>query len=334
MLLSSEGDILLESAGCLFPISDGADSLESLMHYKSVNTTWSNCPQGYSVYFRKLDDKRLVIYSLKIIGLSTRKGKTDKLNVWLTTKQFEGYISNKLRAFSDINDGFQKIIVSNLHEVKKLSGFLASEASMLKMDTEENLNQVEQTRITRLLAIQQLMAKRLEYFDFIFNPAVKDLERNKRIRVYDKFYKSVQIFKEKGIKVSIGGVSQKEIKGSPIFDILPFILIENAHKYSPDSGKVDVVVNDSGNIINIKLSSYGPLIENYEEKKIFENGYRGKSAAALITGSGIGLYVAKQITDIHRGVISVSQDKKDTQKKGLNDLYKTTFHLSFTATSY
>lgn len=334
ILLSQDGSIFSEGSGILFKAPDAANSLESLMHYKSCKAGWSVCPNGYAVYTVYLSNYKLVIYGLKVEGVSTAKGKVNQLTIKLTKAEFEDYLTASIESFSKIEGQFQEIVRSSLHEVRKLSSLINSNAWMVSKDLENtDVPTIIQTRVAKIKAAQELLHCRLEYFDFIFNPSVLDLRAEDRITVYSRFHKSVHLFKEKGIRVDIGGASFSEIKGSTIFDIVPYVLIDNAVKYSPTNGKVEVAVNDRGNLIDVKVASYGPFINEDEEQKIFEQGYRGSGAKSHnIEGNGIGLSVVKSIAaDVHKGLVNVSQDRNDKKTNNGKEYYKTVFSLTFNA---
>ncbi|MEM8764359.1 MAG: two-component regulator propeller domain-containing protein, partial [Bacteroidota bacterium] len=93
-------------------------------------------------------------------------------------------------------------------------------------------------------------------------------------------------------------------------------LISNAFKYTPTGGKIRInVKRDSENII-IEVSDTGPGIpESYRDKvfnRFFEIPEYQKPDTAKGMGTGIGLSIAKNIVDLHRGDISVV----DTIEKG------------------
>ena len=119
------------------------------------------------------------------------------------------------------------------------------------------------------------------------------------------------------IKVTLTGRSRSTFYGYEIFEIIPFILIDNAIKYSPKTQDVEVHFNETTSLIKVAVKSIGPKCEKSELKKIFERSYRGKFASH-IEGSGRGLYLAKQICDINNidivaswEPISCQYDRKD-----------------------
>ncbi|HEV7178946.1 MAG TPA: ATP-binding protein, partial [Candidatus Baltobacteraceae bacterium] len=81
-------------------------------------------------------------------------------------------------------------------------------------------------------------------------------------------------------------------------------LISNALKYSKSD--VAICVRRDGNLGTIEVSDHGIGIPEGELAALFTRFGRASNARNTgITGSGIGLYVAKKIVDVHRGAISV-----------------------------
>jgi PAS domain S-box-containing protein len=87
-------------------------------------------------------------------------------------------------------------------------------------------------------------------------------------------------------------------------------LLSNAIKYSNPGGRiaVSVVTLDDGQI-QIKVRDQGIGISADDCRRIFEKYYRSSSDdAASRTGHGLGLYLAKQIIELHQGTISVASE--------------------------
>ncbi|MEO7206855.1 MAG: ATP-binding protein [Steroidobacteraceae bacterium] len=83
-------------------------------------------------------------------------------------------------------------------------------------------------------------------------------------------------------------------------------LIDNAIRYSPDNGEVDVNLrrNDVWTILEIVDS--GPGIPLEERVRVLHRFYR--SAASGISGSGLGLAIVKRIADQHHAEIVLGEN--------------------------
>ena len=87
-------------------------------------------------------------------------------------------------------------------------------------------------------------------------------------------------------------------------------LLGNAIKYSNPGGKIVVSAGtlDDGQI-QIKVRDQGIGISEEDCHQIFGKYYRSsREAAAQRTGHGLGLYLARQIIELHQGTISVASE--------------------------
>ncbi|WP_018268226.1 HAMP domain-containing histidine kinase [Methylosinus sp. LW4] len=81
-------------------------------------------------------------------------------------------------------------------------------------------------------------------------------------------------------------------------------LIGNAIKYSSPGGAVRVVVRSRRTALQVFVSDRGIGIPRRDVDHIFSRYYRASNASG-ITGTGVGLYLAKVVVELHGGVIKV-----------------------------
>jgi signal transduction histidine kinase len=82
-------------------------------------------------------------------------------------------------------------------------------------------------------------------------------------------------------------------------------LIENAVKYSPAGEPVEVRVSQSNGAVLVSVHDRGPGIKRDDHRLIFEKFGRVASGSSK-PGTGLGLYIARSITESHGGTIAVS----------------------------
>jgi two-component system CheB/CheR fusion protein len=102
-------------------------------------------------------------------------------------------------------------------------------------------------------------------------------------------------------------------------------LLVNAIKYSPDSREIAIeLVNPSPQEIRVCITDHGIGIDVPDHERIFERFYRvpGHDEKAY-SGFGIGLYLAKEIVEQHRGFITVESEK------GKGSTFAVTIPLAF-----
>jgi len=84
-------------------------------------------------------------------------------------------------------------------------------------------------------------------------------------------------------------------------------LIENAIKYTPDSGEIWVDASMEGNYICVRVTDTGIGIPAEDLQRVFDRFYRVKTARTrYIIGTGLGLSLVKSIVDAHHGMIRVA----------------------------
>ena len=86
-------------------------------------------------------------------------------------------------------------------------------------------------------------------------------------------------------------------------------LLENAVKYSPEGARVKCsALKRQGRLILV-VADQGIGIPNEEKKAIFEKFYRiGNEEVRKTTGTGLGLYIVKQVVQAHGGTITVTDN--------------------------
>lgn len=83
-------------------------------------------------------------------------------------------------------------------------------------------------------------------------------------------------------------------------------IVDNAIKYTLPGGKVSVIVEKNGDFIEIKVSDTGVGIPKADLSKLFSKFFRATNVIHLQTeGSGLGLFIVKNIIEKHGGKIFV-----------------------------
>jgi len=79
-------------------------------------------------------------------------------------------------------------------------------------------------------------------------------------------------------------------------------LVENAIRYSPAGGAVEVVTGRD----RIEVLDEGPGLETAERETVFERFYRGRAGRNGPPGTGLGLPIAKEMVEQWRGSITLT----------------------------
>jgi len=97
------------------------------------------------------------------------------------------------------------------------------------------------------------------------------------------------------------------VAGSALqLDILLSNLIDNAVRYTPPGGVVDVVVDTTDGAPTLRVIDNGPGVAQAERERVFDRFYRSPQALVLSEiGSGLGLAIVKAIADRHGAAVSL-----------------------------
>ncbi len=82
-------------------------------------------------------------------------------------------------------------------------------------------------------------------------------------------------------------------------------LLSNALKYSPAGGEIRLRIGNDGEQAVVTVSDQGIGIPPEEQKTLFQPFARGGAAHGRISGTGLGLYIVRQIVEGHGGTVAV-----------------------------
>ncbi|RNL55746.1 hybrid sensor histidine kinase/response regulator transcription factor [Pedobacter jejuensis] len=86
-------------------------------------------------------------------------------------------------------------------------------------------------------------------------------------------------------------------------EIIFFNLLSNALKFTPNNGFVKFKITANVGDIKIEVSDSGPGIPDGIGEKLFDKFYKVINKTSLKMGFGIGLYLAKNFVELHKGKI-------------------------------
>ncbi|HWF46027.1 MAG TPA: ATP-binding protein [Bryobacteraceae bacterium] len=114
-------------------------------------------------------------------------------------------------------------------------------------------------------------------------------------------------------QLEVQPLPEARIKGdSELLGQAIMILLDNAVKFTPPGGHVDVRIGRSGAYWVCQITDSGIGIPKNEQPNVFDRFYRVVRDAAAgreFGGSGLGLAIAKAIVDSHRGTLTLAESK-------------------------
>ena len=88
-------------------------------------------------------------------------------------------------------------------------------------------------------------------------------------------------------------------------------VLENAVKYSPKGGRIEISVLTQGELCGISIRDYGPGIPAQDIPNIFTRFYRGQNGPGK-SGTGLGLSIAEALMRSQKGHITVDTNDQGT----------------------
>lgn len=206
------------------------------------------------------------------------------------------------------NHRLRSMLESTLHEAREFSALINDRAHALSTDDMLPIKSKEHAET--LVHASSMLAARLNYADIEINPGITELQVRYDAGIYKKFHKAVYLLRphatRKSSQFNLSGESRMEIPIISVFDMLPFVVLQNAVKYSPPGYHINVEFDETANShLHIKISSYGPPVDDLEIPRIFDREFRG-THSKHIEGQGLGLHLAKKVCDLHNARISVN----------------------------
>jgi len=109
---------------------------------------------------------------------------------------------------------------------------------------------------------------------------------------------------DKSIDLGLARETPAVVTGDPAsLGILLSNLIDNALRYTPRGGRIDVSVGRDGDGVTLSVADTGPGIPAEARERVFDRFYRGDDNAE--PGSGLGLSIVKRIADAHDASITL-----------------------------
>ena len=112
------------------------------------------------------------------------------------------------------------------------------------------------------------------------------------------------IAQAKGLDLGLSTAESDTVRGDPeSLRVLLGNLVDNAIRYTPAGGRIDVSVTSDGDAALLSVTDDGPGIPPEERERVFDRFYR--RASTDVTGSGLGLAIVRQIAQRHGATVTL-----------------------------
>lgn len=115
---------------------------------------------------------------------------------------------------------------------------------------------------------------------------------------------------ESAVESVLGGANGQVAAGAPWVPgsaddlaILIGNLVDNALRYTPPGGRIDLTVARDGRDVVLQVADDGPGIAAADRERVFNRFYRGAGQAEW--GSGLGLSIVRSIADAHGATVTL-----------------------------
>jgi two-component system OmpR family sensor kinase len=217
--------------------------------------------------------------------------------------------------FSRVRQAFdaQKSFVGDAaHELRSPLAALRLQAQGLQRATDDATRQVAVGRLTagidraaRLVEQLLMLARQQTSAATGIKLQPVNLSEIARLAMED----TASAAKARQIDLGLGHADEGEIAGqSETLRILVRNLVDNAIKYTPPGGIVDLEVHRFVDRMMLTVDDSGPGIPEQDRERVLDRFYR--VAGTETTGSGLGLAIVKSIADLHGATLSLSSSPR------------------------
>ena len=110
---------------------------------------------------------------------------------------------------------------------------------------------------------------------------------------------------ERRIELALAETPRAIVAGdAALLAVLLRNLIDNAIRYTPEAGNVEVALHGGTQTVELTVTDSGPGIPAAERERVFDRFYR-RADVGRATGSGLGLSIARRIADLHAGTMAL-----------------------------
>jgi len=248
------------------------------------------------------DAKRRLILSLSLINLGILAGSS--LAGWFLA-------GRTLRPIKVMVDEQNRFVTDASHELRTPITSLKTEIEVNLRDKElsENAKKILRSNLEDVNNLQMLsdnLIKLTQYQDNNGNVVAQEISL--KDIVDDASRKVANFAKNKKIEI-VNKTTDREVSvNEQSFREALVILIDNAIKYSPKDKKIVISSKVKNNLIYLEVKDQGIGINEKDLPYIFDRFYRADESRTKkdVDGFGLGLSIAKQIIERHKGTITVT----------------------------
>ena len=245
----------------------------------------------------------------------------DALEIEQKRWQVQQHLEEQNRMLSEINRLKSELFSRTSHELKtpliSIKGFtellLKLHSNKLDKDVVSILEEIKkgskrlENYINAIVESSQLeqgllrINKKMENLSFLINYCVRQLEGMAELR-------------NQKIVVDILEDMKSNFDKERIYEVVSNLLL-NAIKYTPIGGTITITSKDDGKNYTILFKDTGIGLTEHDKKQLFTQFGKieryGQGWDVGIEGTGLGLYISKEIVELHGGAISAISEGRN-----------------------
>ena len=177
---------------------------------------------------------------------------------------------------SKAKEDYKRVVEQTLKETQRMSRMIDELIQLTRADT--GIARFVQTKVS----LEEILGE--------VTDELKPLAAKKRISISQSLEKTT-------INADSGRIKQ-----------LAIIILDNAIKYTPSGGKIEIKTGKKNRKPYFQIADNGIGIPKIEQEKIFFRFYRVDKSRSQ-EGAGLGLSIAKWIADLHQAEIQIKSGK-------------------------
>ena len=300
-LLKQYSSLITRYQFFIITLEDGEDfNVSAILIPKNTGFLEVYIIHSMSALSQQIKNQWLVFAGFNLIGVSLLV----TFSYFLTSKMIQPLITSHKRQTD--------FIASASHELRTPLAVIQNSASAL---SRANVNEAQRFHMAidseckRMAHLIKDLLTLTTVENYNFSVHMNDVEIDTLLLdVYEKF-ELLAIEKNISLTIDLPLIKTPRIKGDPIrLTQVLAILLDNAISYSPPNSKVNLSLKLFKMKIHIIVTDNGVGIPDELKERIWERFYRGDSSRSDKKHFGLGLPIAREIINQHKGKISVSDN--------------------------
>lgn len=211
-----------------------------------------------------------------------------------------------LRPIEEAHDAQTRFVSDASHELRTPLAAMTTELEVALQDSSLTKQEMRTILISNLEEVQRL--DKLSSMLLALSSGDKKSLPRRPFNIAEVLERSVGRLKQPSSRISlhVPKTSPRVVANPAAIEELLAILLDNALKYSPKNSTVTVASSPRDHRVEVRIANSGDGIAEEHLPHIFDRFYRADSARSHGSGYGLGLAMARQISDFNDANLAVT----------------------------